>query len=99
MRIERLSRIIGGTSSQGEVYTDYDTLVAAFGEPTYGPDGDPNEKVTCEWLLEIDGTVVTIYDWKEYGDTPRHYYDWHIGGHDRRAVDRVESIIREVENA
>jgi len=98
MIIERLSSA-GGTSLQGEIHTDYDTLVASFGEPTYGPDENNFDKVTCEWVLEIDGTVVTIYDWKQYADTPRHYYDWHIGGYNKIAVDKVESIIREIENA
>lgn len=78
------------THFQGEVRTTYANLVEIFGEPDLGPDGDPNEKVTCEWCLEFeDGTVATIYDWKEYGPTPRAAYDWHIGGHDRLAVVRV----------
>lgn len=45
-------------------------------------EGTTNDKVQNEWELELeDGTVFTLYDWKEY----RHYADtetieWHIGG-------------------
>ena len=35
-----------------------------------------------------DGTVATIYDWKE-DETPLGDYDWHIGGKTPRAFDRV----------
>lgn len=82
------------TSLQGHVRTRYEDLVRIFGEPDYGPDYDPTDKVSCEWCLRFeDGTVATVYDWKVYGDTPRGLYDWHIGGHDERAVARVLKIM------
>lgn len=86
-----------GTSLQGYVYASYDDLVSVFGQPSVGPDKpSSDEKVTCEWNLEFeDGTVATIYDWKEYtGKTPRGRYEWHVGGRGRS----VESLIHEALN-
>ena len=85
-----------GTSLQGYIFASYDELVNVFGRPSVGPDkpsGD--EKVTCEWNLEFeDGTVVTIYDWKEYtGKTPRGRYEWHIGGRSRSAERLVQEAL------
>ena len=84
-----------GVCYQGVIRTTYDTLEKTFGEPR-GGDG---EKVTCEWRIEFDdGTVATIYDWKQQR-TPYGEYEWHIGGHDESAVaavyEAVEDMIRE----
>jgi DNA-binding ferritin-like protein len=45
-----------------------------------------------------DGTVATIYDWKEY-QTPMGLYHWHIGGRNNLAVHRVISTFKETANA
>lgn len=75
------------SSLQGYIHATYDELVEAFGEPQFGPDtGDMDDKVTCEWEIELEGQECRIYDWKEYtGVTPRDRYEWHIGGRDRDA--------------
>lgn len=75
-------------SLQGYVTSDYDTLVKAFGKPDFGPNGDLDGKVTCEWELQLDGLQVRIYDWK-LGSTPKGKYDWHVGGDSRFAVQAV----------
>ena len=81
---------VGGTSLQGYVNTTFAELVRVFGAPTYGPNEPSGDgKVTCEWCLEFsDGTVATIYDWKE-GSTPMEKYSWHIGGLSIDSVNRV----------
>ena len=77
------------TSLQGYVTSTYDDLVGVFGEPQYQNDG----KVTCEWNLKFaDGTVATIYDYKE-GTTPKGAYDWHVGGFNQYAVKRVTEAL------
>ena len=84
--------IINGTSYKGEVSITYSELVSIFGKPTSGPNSDL-DKVTCEWCLEYeDGTIATLYDWKT-GHTPFGLYEWHIGGHDYTAVERVLETI------
>jgi hypothetical protein len=80
-----------GTSLQGYIRAYYHQLVAVFGEPDY-TNGD---KVTAEWCLDFeDGTVATIYDWKEY-ETPMGLHQWHIGGKSQEAVDRVTDTFTE----
>jgi hypothetical protein len=75
---------VNGTSLQGYVQAYYHQLVEVFGEPEGGGD-----KTTVEWCLSFeDGTVATIYDWKEY-ETPMGLHRWHIGGRSQKAVDRV----------
>lgn len=81
---------INGTSLQGYLQAYYHQLVEVFGEPT-----DSGDKTTAEWCLEFeDGTVATIYDWKEY-ETPMGLYQWHIGGRSQKAVDRVTRAFRQ----
>ena len=72
----------------GYVRTDYKTLVKKLGKPHY-TNGD---KVTAEWDIIIDGVVATIYDWKE-PKTPKGSYNWHIGGHDKKAVALVQRYL------
>lgn len=79
-----------GTCLQGYVHTTYDRLVEVFGQPTYT---EPGDKTTAEWILQFgNGTVATIYDYKEY-TTPAGMYNWHIGGHDARAPYYVNELI------
>jgi len=77
------------TSLQGYVKTTYDKLIEVFGEPHYYDGG----KTTCEWTLKFaDGTVATIYDYKE-DTTPKDDYDWHVGGFNQYAVKRVTEVL------
>jgi hypothetical protein len=93
-KIERID-FVSGSSFQGEVTATYEELVEKFGEPNFGPDENSDGKVTCEWGVEIDGVICTIYDWKVYGDTPRGYYDWHIGGYNKKAYEKVAGVMNE----
>lgn len=79
-----------GTCLQGYVSAYYHELVERFGEPEGAGD-----KTTAEWCLEFeDGTVATIYDWKEY-ETPMGRYDWHVGGNSKAAVWAVMDAMKE----
>jgi hypothetical protein len=93
MNAVKTNSSVAGTSLVGYVRTTYDRLVATFGEPSLL--GDVNEKVQAEWVLKFDdGTIATIYDWKNYGDgVPEFPYDWHIGGHNGKAVSRVVTAL------
>lgn len=96
---------INGTHLQGYITADYDELTAVFGEPTSDGDG---YKVDAEWdLVFADGTVATIYNWKnghnylgEEGLPPECITRWHIGGHSSRNMLRpVSPAVRYVEDA
>ena len=92
---------INGTHLQGYVLARYSDLVKIFGEPQEA-DG---YKVSSEWEIEFaDGTVASIYDYKETSLYDRDYpspknfriaadkgkgFEWHIGGHNKAAVARV----------
>ena len=76
---------------QGHVYVPYSELVSAFGNPHYLGSGDG--KVQAEWALKINGTMVTIYDYKEYGKPVQHIREWHIGGTSEDAVEMVKGAL------
>lgn len=87
---------IGGTSLQGSISTKYKDLVAKLGEPMNG-DG---YKVDAEWhLLFDDGTIASIYNWKNgpayLGDmaTISAIDEWNIGGSSRRAAELVKEAL------
>lgn len=79
-----------GTCYIGAIIMDYDELVLLFGEPHY-LNGD---KTLAEWCIKYaDGTIATIYDWKNYGLQKEQIKHWHVGGFDRKALDNVMQSI------
>ena len=81
---------INGTSLQGYIDATFEYLLKTFGEPEYGS-GDG--KVQAEWELEINGVVVTIYDYKEYETPMEQVTRWHIGGKDEEAVEQLKNLM------
>lgn len=84
-----------------EVETDGSSLVSCmnktfkeicdvFGEPNCDGDG---YKTDAEWCIQFtDGTIATIYNWKDGknycgndGLEVKHITDWHIGGFNNKA--------------
>jgi len=86
----------GGTHLQGEIETTYAKLKAMFGQPT---DGD-GYKVDAEWEIEFeDGTIVTIYNYKDgknyngaSGLPKTKITNWHIGGYSSKATDKLVEL-------
>jgi hypothetical protein len=82
------------TCLQGEVDASYQELCDLFGAPT-GGDG---YKVDAEWYVKFDdGTIATIYNWKngknyegENGLNVEDIRDWHVGGFTGKAPKRVQ---------
>ena len=89
--IQRYDGFPNGTSLQGYVTTTYHTLRVAFGHP-HLLSGD---KMKAQWVVLIDGVLVTIYDYK-LNSVPMDEYDWHIGGHSTEAVELVQSVVEQV---
>ena len=60
---------------------DYFDLVKAFGQPSL-PKESPDGKVQKEWILEHNGNVYTIYDWKTGSEefTTQELTVWNVGG-------------------
>ena len=96
MNFEVLLGSVGGTSLQGYMNATFDELFEEFGAPTYDePSGDG--KVDVEWCLRFDdGTLATIYNWKDYDNGERcksgESYRWHIGGKSFDAVCLVSDL-------
>jgi hypothetical protein len=79
--IKKTNKSLDGTSFHGATFSaTLADLQVILGAPDCT--GDTHDKVQNEWELELeDGTVFSVYDWKEY----RRYNDketieWHIGG-------------------
>lgn len=87
--------LIGGTSFHGKTITaTLDELIRIFGPPSADSNGQ-GEKTNFEWdLVTDDGTVFTIYDWKEYRKlTSDEPVEWHIGAHTKEDSDKVFTTI------
>ena len=81
------------TGFRGYVEASLGELCEVFGKPDYGPNDHNLDKTTCEWHLKFeDGLVASIYDYK-VGYTPIGPYEWHIGGHDKVVVSRIQDLI------
>lgn len=77
--IKKLSKndpSVNGTSLAGYIFASYDQLEKKFGKP-HGRSSDG--KVKAEWDLNINGKVVTIYDYKSSLPAKQNVV-WHIGG-------------------
>ena len=90
------------THLQGCITASYTQLVATFGMPM--KDGFDDYKSDAQWLVQFkDGTVATIYNWKngknycgDEGTPTAQIREWHIGGYDGDAVDRVKQALRSI---
>jgi hypothetical protein len=79
--IKRTNKSLDGTSFHGATFSaTLADLQVILGAPNNG--GDHHDKVQNEWELELeDGTVFSVYDWKEYRRyTDKETIEWHIGG-------------------
>lgn len=73
-----------GTHYVGAFKMPYAELVQMIGSPNGVGDG---YKVDAEWILDHNGDVATIYNWKDGPNytgrgTIEELDEWHIGGHD-----------------
>jgi len=78
----------------------YDQLFNFLGEPTFdGPSGD--DKTQVEWVVDFNGDVFTIYDWKTYDRnyTENSLTTWSVGGNQSgfELSCYIESQIKELE--
>lgn len=89
----------GGTSLVGKITASYENLIETFGEPMEG-DG---YKTDAEWEIEFeDGSVATIYNWKNGKNYCGHsglktvnIRNWNIGGVDDMVVDYIQQTLRQ----
>ena len=89
------SQTSAGTSFHDQtIVASLNSLRIAFGDPDSFTMSDDKSKV--EWILQIEGTVFTIYDWKK-PESPMFYPDkvieWHIGSHEKLPNNLYQEII------
>lgn len=48
------------TSRTAETSLTIDQAISIFGAPNEGP----SDKTSASWVLNLEGTIVTLYDWK-----------------------------------
>lgn len=87
-----------GTSLKGYVIAAYQDLLNVLGKPTFDePSADG--KVNVEWVVGFNEKVYTIYDWKNYGDSPvdspLETMRWHVGGYEN-ADDFIDALEKEL---
>jgi hypothetical protein len=69
-----------------------------LGEPQC-EQNDGQDKCNFDWTMETeDGTVFTVYDWKEYRKLKEDEdIEWHVGGHSgldtMKALEEIEEAL------
>ena len=78
----------------------YYDLVALFGDCSWSSGVNDYDKVSREWIFQVEMedksiTFVTIYDWKVYDIywTENKLDTWNMGGFDPKAVEFVKRYI------
>ena len=61
---------------------------------------DGRDKVNFDWKMETDdGTIFTVYDWKEYRALQEgEIVEWHVGGKSRSDTEKALTEIIEALN-
>jgi hypothetical protein len=106
MKIQKLSdekKIYTTCFNEGITFrASTEDIIKVFGEPDFREgvtEVESDGKVTREWDLELeDGTVLTIYDWKEYRDfDDDEVIEWHVGTNPQeKAKDKIIESLNEV---
>ena len=86
-----------GTSFHNHTFTaTVDDLRNVLGQPQF-ESNDGEDKNNFDWVMETqDGTVFTVYDWKEYRRLEEdEVIEWHIGGRSGADTEKALLEIRE----
>ena len=86
-----------GTSFHGDTFrASVADLRQICGEP-YSEQNDGSDKCNFDWVMETeDGTIFTVYDWKEYRPLMEdEVIEWHIGGRSGLTTGKALSEITE----
>ena len=95
--MKRTDKISNGTSFHDHTFTaTVDDLRNVLGQPQF-ESNDGEDKNNFDWIMETqDGTVFTVYDWKEYRRLAEdEVIEWHIGGRSGADTEKALLEIRE----
>jgi hypothetical protein len=93
--LEAKSANAAGTSLQGYFVATRSKIESVFGLPTYDTQS-VETKVTTEWVIDFDGVIATIYDWKRYEMGKPEMDDeiiWNIGGKSVEATEKISEAL------
>jgi hypothetical protein len=96
--MKRTDKIANGTSFHDHTFTaTVDDLRNVLGQPKF-ESNDGQDKCNFDWIMETeDGTVFTVYDWKEYRQLAEdEVIEWHIGGRSGADTEKALLEIRQV---
>jgi hypothetical protein len=91
--MKRTDKTANGTSFHDHTFTaTVDDLRNVLGQPQF-ESNDGEDKNNFDWIMETqDGTVFTVYDWKEYRRLAEdEVIEWHIGG--RSGADTEKALL------
>ena len=94
--IKKTNKSLDGTSFHGATFSAaLADLQIILGAPNHT--SDHHDKVQNEWELELeDGTIFTVYDWKEYRRyTDKETIEWHIGGRSQKDTFVAQDVLVE----
>jgi hypothetical protein len=95
--MKRTDKTANGTSFHDHTFTaTVDDLRNVLGQPKF-ESNDGQDKCNFDWIMETeDGTVFTVYDWKEYRQLAEdETIEWHIGGRSGSDTEKALLEIRE----
>jgi len=98
--MRKTNKSTGGTSFHDvTIDTTIHTLLKVLGQPTI-VDNTGMDKTNYEWEMETEeGSVFTVYDWKEYRILNEHeLIEFHIGGVSRAVTQLAKSEIYDAIN-
>ena len=74
-------------------------LLKILGEPQC-EQNDGQDKCNFDWTMETeDGTIFTVYDWKEYRALQEgEIIEWHVGGKSRSDTEKALTEVIEALN-
>lgn len=97
--MKQTNKSANGTSFHNDTfYASVADLRKILGEPK-SEQNDGKDKVNFDWTMETeDGTVFTVYDWKEYRKLKEdEEIEWHVGGHSgedtRKALNEIAEAL------
>ena len=81
LKQEEVGNKTNESSLKGYIYITYPQLISILGEPTYSTESG-DSKVQKEWVVEYEGEVFTIYDWKTFDVeyTMNELDEFNVGG-------------------
>jgi hypothetical protein len=97
--MKQTNKSANGTSFHDMTFTaTVADLRKILGEPQC-EQNDGQDKCNFDWTMETeDGTVFTVYDWKEYRKLKEDEdIEWHVGGHSgldtMKALEEIEEAL------